>query len=198
MAKEDGAYSAITTWGYFNDENDVPSLMLLNLWRGRLEYPYLRELCQNVFEDYRNDGSAEIVPDGHHQVDMMLVEAKANGISLVQDLRRAGINAFKFDPTKHGDKSQRVILSTPIIENGLIYVPALPPDFKKLRRISNELLEHCSLFPAVDSRDIVDTMSQIILYMQQQGLLSHKKNPKGLENITRPKHGFYTTDESDV
>jgi predicted phage terminase large subunit-like protein len=128
---------------------------------------------------------------------MMLVEAKANGISLVQDLRRAGIEAHKFDPTKFGDKTQRVVLATPLIQNGLIYVPALPPDFKKLRPSAKELLRQCELFPAGESRDVVDTMTQVILYLQQNGLLNHRKNPKVVNSILRPKHGFYGVTSDD-
>jgi predicted phage terminase large subunit-like protein len=186
-------YSAITTWGYFKHEG-IDSIILLNLWRGRLEYPYLRKLCQDLFDDYRNDGTIDITPDGRHRVDMMLVEGKASGDSLIQDLRKAGINAVRFDPTKHGDKEKRVHLATPIIENGLVWVPSAPPDFRKLRNMSAQLIKHCVEFPKEDSRDVVDTMSQVILYLQQSGLLNHRLNPKAIAELTRPL-SYYWPDE---
>lgn len=172
--KDTNNYSAILTFGLFEDEHKFMCLMLLNLWRGKLNYPNLRDLCKNLYDDYRNDGTLDIKPDGHHQVDMMLVEAKANGTSLIQDLRKAGINAHKFLPDKHGDKLQRVVLASSLIAEGLVYVPMMPPDFKRYRPTSQTLLDLCKVFPNSDSRDVVDCLSQAILYFMTSGILRHR------------------------
>lgn len=188
--KDKNSYSAILTCGLFKPEQKEDyQLILLNLWRGKLEYPDLRDLCKKVYKDYRDDGSMDIVPDSHHKVDMMLVEAKANGISLVQDLRRAGINAHKFDPNQHGDKNQRISLASSLIREGLINVPMMPPDFKRYRRISQTLIDMCKTFPNVESRDVVDCLSQLILYLMNSGILKHPFDKEVFDSITGGK-GF--------
>jgi phage terminase large subunit-like protein len=190
---ETNSYSACTTWGYFYDIHKVPCIILLALWRGRVEYPDLRKLARNLFEDYRNDGTREITPNVHHASDIVLVEAKASGISLIQDFRRGGINAFKFDPTPYGDKTQRVRVASVYIEEGQVFVPALGPSYTSLTPISHTLLELCSTFgPDVGARDVVDTMSQVILRLASNGLLTHRKDPKHLEGASsRAKGAFY-------
>lgn len=183
--KDENAWSALTTWGYFIEEDGTACLILLNSWRGKVEYPDLRKICVNVYDDYRNDGSKVVTPDGNHTMDMLLVEAKANGISLVQDLRRAGMNAMQFNPTKEGDKMHRVHMASSFLRDGLVYVPAMPPEFNKLRPMSQELINQCKLFPAGESRDIVDTISQIILFLKNNGALTHRKDPNFLKSTQR-------------
>lgn len=191
-AKDTNNYSAILTFGLFADHNKINSLILLNLWRGKVEYPDLRDLCKNLYDDYRNDGTLDIKPDGHHRVDIMLVEAKASGASLVQDLRRGGINAHKFIPDKYGDKMQRVRLASSLIAEGLIHLPMMPPDFKRYRPMSETLLHLCKTFPNTDSRDVVDCLSQIILHLMASGILTHPFDKNVMDSMKRtPAKGLY-------
>ncbi len=176
--KEQASYSACTTWGLFNDDNHITNLILLNLWRGRVEYPELRRLATLMYHDFRNDGELDITPDGKHVPDMVLIEAKASGSPLIQDLRRAGIAATKFDPTPLGDKIQRVKLVTHIIEAGRIWVPAKPPSFTQMRKYSETLVELCAVFPNSDARDVVDTMTQVIHRVLMSGDVRHPSDPK--------------------
>jgi predicted phage terminase large subunit-like protein len=190
-AGEMNAYSACTTWGYFYDVNKIPCIILLSLWRGRIEYPELRALVKNLFEDYRDDGTVDITADGHHSTDMLLIEAKASGASLIQDLRRSGVNATKFDPTPHGDKLQRVRIASSYIQEGQVFVPAMPPNYLSLRPSAQTLVELSSVFPNSEARDVVDTMTQVILRLSSSGYLSHRKDPKEMPLDTSAKHGFY-------
>jgi len=172
-ARDRNAYSACTTWGVFYDENKNPNVILLNLWRGRVEYPDLRSMAQRLYFDYRDDGSRLVHGDGRFRPDMVLVEAKVSGISLIQDLIRAGIPAIRFDPNKHGDKMKRVRLITHLLEAGCVWVPAQPPDFSQLRNISEVLIENCILFPNAESRDLVDTLTQMLLRLNLSGWIHH-------------------------
>lgn len=192
--KDTNAYSALTTWGYFNQTDGTPSLILLNLWRGKLEYPDLRDFCKAVYDDYRDDGVKPVEKSKNYEMDMLLIEAKANGLSLMQDLRRGGINAMGFDPTREGDKLARVSLASSYMRDGLIFLPAMPPNFKILRPMSEEFLHQCKMFPAGESRDLIDTVSMIILYMKNNGALFHKKDPKFLSSIKRPEGVTYGVD----
>ena len=73
-AGDTNAFSACTTWGVFNDDRYIPNIMLLGMWRGRLEYPELRSIAQRFYRDYRDDGSdPTFKPDGRHKPDLVLV-----------------------------------------------------------------------------------------------------------------------------
>lgn len=171
-AKEDNAYSAALTLGLFKNDYGIMNLMLLSMMRAKLEYPELRRLIQRMALDYRDDNlERPIRPDGAHKPDVVLIEAKASGISLIQDLMRAGIIATRFDPTKHGDKIQRVRLITHLLENGKVWVPAKPPDYTKLRPFADITLEQLRLFPNSESRDITDCLTQCLLRLSSSGWL---------------------------
>jgi predicted phage terminase large subunit-like protein len=189
-ADEENDFSACTTWGIFNDSKDISNLILLGMWRGRVEYPELRHMAQRLYKDYRDDGNIDIKPDGHHVPDLVLVEAKASGHSLIQDLRRAGVQVFKFDPTKRGDKIQRVRLITHILECGKVWVPGRPPEYTKLRKFADTLVELCAMFPNGDSRDVVDTMTQAILRLMESNIVVNSSDYVPTEN-RKEKKAFY-------
>lgn len=170
-AGEQNDYSACTTWGLFNDDHGVSHIIHLGLWRGRVEYPELRQLAQRLYKDYRDDGDSDVRPDGNHVPDLVLIEAKVSGHSLIQDLRRAGVPVCKFDPTKRGDKEQRVKLVTHIIQCGRVWVPGRPPDYNNLRSFSNTLVDLAAMFPNGSSRDVVDTMTQMLFRLIESKML---------------------------
>lgn len=191
-ANEMDAYSACTTFGLFNDEFNIANLMLLGMYRGRIEYPDLRAMAQRLYKDYRYSKTVEIKPDGKHVPDMVLVEAKVSGISLIQDFRRMGISAIAFDPSQYGDKIARVRRVTDIIEAGRIWVPAMAPDFLVLKPFAHDLIEICSVFPNSDSRDVVDSMTQVLLRLKYGGYLTHPEDEYSKNSGTmKPSHGFY-------
>lgn len=187
--KRSSDFSACTTWGLFYEGNNQPNIMLLGMWRGQVEYPDLHAMAKRLYKDYRDTGLVEVKPDpGKYTPDFVIVEAKVSGISLRQNLRRAGINAIGFDPTKYGDKIQRVKIITHFIEAGRIWVPARPPNFTTLRTFANEVVDLAGLFPNGDSRDVIDTMTQLLLRLSQTGWLTHPDD-EGMEDTSmKPKN----------
>ncbi len=155
--------SACTTWGIFTDENQNNKLILLNMWRGKVAFHELRKLAKKMYKDYLDDGKQKITPNSKRQCQYVLIENKATGPALISSLRRTGIPAIGFDPTPYGDKVNRVQLTTPILEAGLVYVVAAPPSYLTLRNYSNEFVDLCAMFPNSPNKDVVDTMSQILL-----------------------------------
>ncbi len=190
-AGEKNAYSACTTWGVFKNKSNVPSLILLSVWRGRVEYPELRAMAQRLYRDYRDDGEIVIKPDGKHKPDMVLVEAKVSGISLIQDMIRAGVPAIRFDPNRYGDKEQRVRLITPLIESGRVYVPASSPNLEKPMKFCDIFLQNCSEFPKGDSRDLVDTMTQVLIRLNASGWITHPSDEEMDNKKAATKVSFY-------
>jgi hypothetical protein len=89
-------YSVIQTWGIFEypfvdslgREYLAPNLVLLGNVRERLEYPELRRTAQDLYDDY--------------QPDVCIIEKKASGQSLIQDMRRAGLPVLDYLPIVTG------------------------------------------------------------------------------------------------
>jgi len=178
-ANKSSAYSASTTWGVFDDDNDIPNLILLSAWRGRLEWPELRRQVRSMATDYRDDNpKVPIRPDAGRKPDTVLIEAKANGQMLIKDVGRAGIVATPFNPDKYGDKIARIRLVTDLIENGRVWLPAMGPTYERLRPWAEEFMEQCTQFPAADSRDYVDTMSMALLRIKQSGWVENTDDPR--------------------
>jgi predicted phage terminase large subunit-like protein len=184
-AKEMNSYSACTTWGLFEKKflddgihKKTKHLMLLGVWRGRVEYPELREMAKKLYDDYRDDGNIPIKPDGKHVPNLVLVETKASGHSLIHDLRKSGVPVQGFDPSKYGDKIMRVRMVTPMLSSGVVYLPAKPPTYEKLWSYAEKFSELCAVFPNSDSRDVVDTMTQVLLRLMFTDNIFNPSDPR--------------------
>ena len=177
-AKEMSAYSACTTWGVFYDHNYIENVILLSMWRDRIEYPELREITKRLYFDYRDTGKERNPLFKGRPVDMCLIEAKASGDPLIQDLAAGSIRAIPFVPNKYGDKIQRVRLITPLIEGGRVWVPAKPPNYDKLLPFADSFLESVACFPNAESRDLVDTMTQALLKLKEGKFLLNPKDER--------------------
>lgn len=154
-------YSVIQIWGVFKQkrvdsegiERDIQCLTLIDQERGKWEYPDLVRKCAKVEEEY--------VPD------TWLIEKKASGQSLIQDLRRRGYFVVEYTPDK--DKVSRVIAATPFIEDKRIYVPmhlVWVQDF----------IDECKAFAGKksDKDDQVDAMSQAIIWLRDSHYLNYE------------------------
>lgn len=169
------SYSACTTWGIFDDQYRVPNLMLMAMWRGHVLYPDLRRIAQKLAMDYRDDGTNEKFVSHHsYRPDLILVESKASGQSLIPDLQRAGITCVGFNPSKYGEKETRVKMVSHYIEGGRVWVPAMAPHFKQLTPFADKFVEECALFPNASSADLVDSMTQVLFRVTSSGAI---KNP---------------------
>lgn len=171
------SYSACTTWGIFRDHNYVENIILLSMWKDRLEYPELRKMVKRLYFDYRDNGKIRNPKFQGRQIDMCLIEGKASGDPLIQDLVTAGIRAIAFDPNRYsnrnkdtarkaGGKEYRASLVAPLIEAGLVWLPANPPNYDRLLPYADTFLETIITFPSPQSNDIVDTMTQAFLKLK--------------------------------
>jgi len=174
-SKNKSAFSVCLTFGIFTeDKTDLPSIILLSRWRGRVDYPELRKMAQRLANNYLDD-NLEVPRTGNFKKppDMILIEAKATGEPLIADLNRAGISATRFNPNKHGDKNARLLLTTDIFENGRFYVPGQPPNYTLPRRWAEGYVNSLISFPASDSRDDADATSQAIIRMKTSGWIKN-------------------------
>jgi predicted phage terminase large subunit-like protein len=124
--RETADYSAITTWGVFYPDGDgIPNLILLDSKKGRWDFP---ELKQVAFEQY-----------GYWDPDTVIIEAKASGMPLTQELRQTGIPVVNFTPSKGADKVTRVHAVSPLFEAGMVWAPD--------EVFADELIEEVAAFP---------------------------------------------------
>lgn len=189
-AKEEGSFSACTTWGIFHDNEGVPCIILLSLWMGKVEYVELRSMALRLYTDYRDTGDVDIVPDKNHAPNLVLVEAKSSGHQILADLRRAGIPFSGFLPDKYGDKLSRTRAITPLLQNGRVWVPAKPPDYILLRNFAEKFVTICGTFPDKSSLDVVDTFTMCLIYLQNNAYL-HNPGEEIIKNRIGPRRPLY-------
>ena len=144
--KDDADYSARTEWGVFKHQGRT-NAMLLGMWRDRVTYPELRRLSKEAYVKGRPD--------------TVLIEKKASGQSLIQDLRQMGLPIIEYLPER--DKVSRAHSGSALLEMGLIWRPD--------RRWAEDVVSLCSAFPAGDGADVVDTCTQAWIRLRNMWFL---------------------------
>lgn len=155
LRKERSDRCAMTLWGvfYMDDEEGRrrPNLILLDAIAERMEFP---ELKRTAFKEWNR-----------RQPDAFIVEAKASGLPLIQELRATGIPVQEFTPHRgSGDKIARLNSVADIFSSGLVWAPET--------RWAEEVIEEVASFPQGDFDDLVDSTSQALLRFRQGGFIS--------------------------
>lgn len=159
--------SACTTWGLFKIKG-LWNIMLLDNWRDHLTYPILRKRVKLDRKAEYGEGEDMRKPD------LILIENKGSGITLIQDLGLAGIAAWPYNPNK-ADKMVRAIATTPFGAAGHIWL--LESNKRRGEPIADQqpFLDECLKFgPTSDKDDYVDTFSQAVQYFRDHGMLEAK------------------------
>ena len=144
-------YSAGTTWGIFDCEEDnfAPNIILLNTYKKRVEFP---ELKRDVLREYNE-----------YEPDSLIVEKKASGAPLIYDLRAMGIPVQEYTPGKGQDKIARLNSVSDIIASGKVWVPQT--------RWAEELVDEVAAFPSGEHDDLVDATTLALMRFRQGGFL---------------------------
>ena len=152
--KETADFSVITTWGVFYlNEDSGANIILLDVKRGRWDFPELKRVAKEQYD--------------HWQPDNLLIEAKATGTPLQQELRRMNIPVTMYSPggRKAGtDKVSRANSVAPILESGIVWAP--DTDW------AEELVEECAAFPHGDNDDMVDVTTMALMRFRQGNFIS--------------------------
>jgi predicted phage terminase large subunit-like protein len=138
-----------------------------------LGYEELRKRAQRLHFDYRDTGKERNPALKGRPIDMCLVEATGFGDQLIKDLKQARITALPFIPKPYGDKTRRAHFVSPLVEGGVVWLPAQPPHFKSLMPFAQEFERYAALFPKADSRDVIDTMTQALIRLKNGFELVH-------------------------
>ena len=149
--KETADYSAITTWAVFEHEtNETPCIILLDAKRMRVDFPELKRLA---WDEYK-----------YWEPDCVLIEAKASGTPLTQELRRMGIPVTAYTPSRGQDKVARMNSVAPIFESGMVWAPD--------ENFADEVIEEMASFPYGDNDDYCDSATMALMRFRQGGFLS--------------------------
>ena len=162
--KETADYSAITTWGIFQPEEGGPDhIILLDARRGRWDFPELKSTAK---EEYK-----------YWEPDMVIVEAKATGTPLTDELRTMGIPVINYTPSKGRDKHTRMHMVAPIFESGMVWAPD--------KKFSEDVIEECVAFPNGDNDDYCDSMSMALIRYRKGGFIKLDSDPEDEEPMYR-------------
>jgi predicted phage terminase large subunit-like protein len=138
-------YSVCTTWGIREKH-----VYLLHVFRKRLGYPELKRAVRDQAEEF---GPRTI-----------LVEDKASGTQLIQELVSEGMHAIKkYEPTL--DKIMRMHSVTSTMENGFVHLPDKAPWL-------GEYLHELTSFPKGKWDDQADSTSQALDWFKQECMTS--------------------------
>lgn len=155
-------YSARTHWGLFwhselmtNESGETARgkrrlcAFLLGRWKGKPGYSDLRD---EVLTHWRKT-----------KPDNVLVEKKATGIVLCQDLSKLNVRGLRKISLAHGkysiDKVERAHLASPMLDDGRVYYPD--------REWAREVIQECADFPEAKHDDIVDTVTMALMWLRR-------------------------------
>ena len=170
--KNNSDYSACTTWGIFynEEENDTPQLILLDAFKDRMAFPELKTVALKHYKEWEPDA--------------FIVEKKAAGAPLIQELRNMGIPVQEFSPSRGNDKMVRVNAVADLFSSGKVWAPDT--------RWAREVIEEVAAFPVGEHDDFVDTTTQALLRFRQGGFISLDSDEKDEpEFFRRKKYEYY-------
>jgi len=130
-------YSVCTTWGLKG-----PNFYLLNVFRKKLGFPELKRAVADQDQAFRPQ--------------VILIEDKASGTQLIQDLLAAGLSKVtRYKPD--GDKIMRLHAQTATIENGFVWLP-------EAAHWLADYLGELAAFPMGRHDDHVDSTAQALAW----------------------------------
>lgn len=164
--------TASQVWGVFRPDSDSPyCIMLIDAWTDHLKYPDLRKRVIDDFKESRYGGNPNDPFDKGQPPDIVLVEDKGSGITLIQDLARAGIPVRSYNPGKM-DKVQRLHAVSHLVANGRCYIPESTKVPGEFRSWATDFIAEICVFPNSLHDDQVDTFSQTLALLRDQTWLS--------------------------
>lgn len=136
-------YSVCTTWGVRDRRYH-----LLDVFRRRMEFPDLKRAVRDL--------AARFGPQ------IILIEDKASGTQLIQELRREGLLAVRgVQPPPGADKVMRLHAHTATFEGGRVPLPEAAPWL-------DTYIDEITGFPGARYADQVDSTTQALAYLDEQ------------------------------
>jgi predicted phage terminase large subunit-like protein len=159
--KEENDPSALSIWGIFRDPAGNPKIFLAYCWAERM---LVHDLVSRVGADCKGSWCG-----GKIKVDRLLVEDKAAGHSVSQELARLfGLFDFGIElvnPStgfiKSPDKVARLQTVVHLFAEGMVFAPD--------KTWADEMIKQCALVPRALHDDLADTCSMALIYLRRAG-----------------------------
>jgi len=156
--------TACLTWGVFKPLDGPMSVLLIDAWQDRLQYPDLRPKVIEEYDVVFGEGKER------KRVDLILVEDKSAGISLIQDLQRAHLPVRAYNPG-NADKVQRLNIVSNIIARGRVWIPESSQRKGYVRDWAEGFVSQICSFPETTHDDMVDACTQALRFLRDSGWL---------------------------
>jgi predicted phage terminase large subunit-like protein len=125
----------------------------LDAKKGRWDFPELKRVTLDLYKYWNPD--------------CVLIEAKASGLPLSQELRRTGIPVVNYSPggrNRAQDKVARANAVSPVFEAGFVWAP--DEDW------AVEVVEEMAAFPYGENDDLVDSAVQAVMRFRQGNFIT--------------------------
>jgi len=165
--KSSGDPTACTVWAVFTHEGQR-QVMLIDAWDDHLSYPELREKAIKGWQTEYGGPTKHMPFVRARRPDRVLVEAKASGQSLLQDLRLARVPAIGYNPG-NADKVSRAHQAAPTLELEVVWVPESGKNHGHPVSWASAFMKQLTKFPVAEHDDYVDTFTQAIIYLKNDG-----------------------------
>jgi len=156
--------TACITFGVFKPQDSPMSVMVIDCWQERMQYPDLRPKVIEEYETVFGEGK------DRKRVDLLLIEDKSAGISLIQDLQRAHLPVRAYNPGR-ADKLQRLNIVSNIIARGRVYIPESDHRKGYVKDWAEGFVSQICSFPETTHDDLVDACTQALRYLRDAGWL---------------------------
>ena len=163
--------TAMTTWGVFKPTDGPMSVLLIDCWAEHLDFPKLKPKVLDEWRVSYGDGKDAKRPD------LIIVEDKAAGISLIQELRHAHLPVVPWNPGK-ADKMQRLQITASIFATGRVWLPESGVRKGFVKDWAEGFLSQLCSFPDSSHDDYVDSATQAIRYLKDAGWLDINPEPR--------------------
>lgn len=185
-------FTACTVWGvFFNTDTGRYEIMLLGRYQKRVDFPELRKKAKEYYLAYHH---SSIGP-----VNKVIVEAKATGKPIVQELRRGGIPVNEFDVIRNSRgkevaKPVKVQAGSVVLSSGSVWYP-------EGAEWADSVISECRQFRANMSHahdDLVDTCVMAWIYLRRTWWLQHEddRDRGSREQIRLVPRGAARTDDN--
>ena len=163
--------TAMTTWGVFKPEDGPMSVLLIDCWAEHLTFPQLKERVIDEWRVSYGEGRDAKRPD------LILVEEKAAGLSLIQELQKAHLMVRGYNPGR-ADKMQRLQISAAIFVAKRVWLPESEVHKGYVKDWVEVFLSQICAFPDSQHDDYVDSATQAMRWLKDMGWLDIDPEPR--------------------
>lgn len=174
--KESANRSACITLGVFSyhSDDDPPKvkqgIILLDVWAGRVEFPELKTKAKEHHDRWKPDS--------------LIIEKKASGEPLIQELRRMGIYIYEVDAHRSNDKVTRMHSVADMFQSGAVWAPR---GFRWVEQIIDEV----AAFPLSPDDDMTDALVWGLIRIRSGNLIRLGSDEEDVEWKPRPPTKYY-------